>query len=163
MFSLYSPMWVRNCGWRLVLGAFFLYQLGFGATTTATNTTITCNNKPVHEDSGLALQSTLVFLFHTIISCPAISQSVNPSLSYPFCPLLKPVLTDSLPGVPVPGGHAQCHRAKWPLIGIQREPRRHQPQDNIWGLVLGARRSLMLSCLTLAGWLPSPLVRAHSP
>lgn len=104
-------------------------------------------------------------LFHAVISCLKISQSARPSLSYPLCPLLKPVPTDSLhrcartqETCPVSPGKAASH---W----LQRELRCHQPQSNFRGRWErgGKTMMLMLGCVTLAGCLPSPLGEAGGP
>lgn len=111
-------------------------------------------------DSWLALQSTVVCLFHTVISRLKISQSAYPSPPYPLCPLLKPVPTDSLPGVPIPRRHARCHRAKRPHIGCGESRDAVSRRITFGG---GGGGEKMLLCVTLAGCLPSPLGKSSRP
>lgn len=81
--------------------------------------------------SWLALPATVPCLFHAVISCLKISQSARPSLSYPLCPLLKPVPTDSLHRCA--RTQETCPVSPGKAASLRRELRCHQPQSNFSG------------------------------
>ena len=103
-----------------------------------------------YDYSCCVLLCSVIITHHLTIFCVKISQSSSSSLSYPFCPLLKPVPADSLPGVPIPRRHARCHQAKRAHVGC--EETRCQLGRRI---TLGATERIPDGGMCDISWLPS--------
>lgn len=113
-------------------------------------------------DSWLASQSSVACLLHTVVSGLKISQSACPSLSYPLCPLWKPVPADSLPGAPIPRRHARCHWARRPHVG---RGERQDASSACRITLAGGTQKIPVAGMCDISWLPSlsSLGRARGP